>query len=177
MPYKSVEDSKAQKKAYYQAYGKIEYHARKRAHMCTYCGKQDAYTLAGRHCCYECAERRREKYEKGVYERRKEEKLKKWKEKYESRKEQGLCPRCGRKAARGKTWCERCLAKRRKGAAYIPEGYCTSCKKNLAMDGRKLCERCYKAACENLTKGRKKNGYWVAENRLIFTGGQNSRGG
>ena len=29
---------------------------RKRAHVCRDCGKQDAYTLAGRTFCYDCTE-------------------------------------------------------------------------------------------------------------------------
>lgn len=84
-------------------------------HLCVECKKEDAYTMAGRRCCAECAEKRRKTVYDPVPKPPREPKIPKseW-------VSYGLCQKCGRHPIAEKTlaWsdrptvlCEDCFAK------------------------------------------------------------------
>ena len=82
----------------------IEYY--KKHHICIDCRTNDA--LPNRCCCYECQSKRLETYRKTKDNKTEEEKIEKnkqsnerRKERVKFRKENGLCPRCGKKALPG----------------------------------------------------------------------------
>ena len=83
----------------------------KAVHRCIRCGKQDAYTLAGKQRCYECVEKEKQRCKE--YNKRNSEKNKqRAKERYYRLKSQGLCVVCAkRKAQSGRTLCLRCAIK------------------------------------------------------------------
>lgn len=134
----------------------------KREQLCVCCRKQDAYTLNKRALCADCSERiaaaQRERMAQnaGLAER----KSLRSKELYNSRKEQGLCPKCGKRRPDGehRIFCLACLArgrrydKRKFDKLYGPDrltkqnvsefGICSTCFKSPAECG-KLCESCY----------------------------------
>ena len=83
----------------------------KKVHRCIRCGKQDAYTLAGKQRCYECVEKEKQRC-KEYNERHKEETKKRVKERYERLKSQGICTVCAKRKARsGKVLCLSCAIK------------------------------------------------------------------
>lgn len=55
MAYTDIE----KRRAYLRQYARDLRAWQKAHHLCQQCGKKDAYTIAGRFHCYECAERRR----------------------------------------------------------------------------------------------------------------------
>ena len=86
---------------------------------------------------------------------------------YHTRKEAGLCVKCGKPAQEGKTRCGRCLAKDRQRAAEkrlqqgkIPKdvamgmGLCCYCLKHPVMPEKKVCEACYPRALQAAEKAR-----------------------
>lgn len=131
-----------------------EYRAlRKKAHICKDCGKEDAYTFAGRTLCFECSEKERLRAQA---KRTTEDGIKKNRENSKKirakRKEQGLCERCGkRKHEPGMTCCRICLDKmkiakrerdRAKGVEPRISGYCVLCGKVPVVEGYKHCVSC-----------------------------------
>ena len=106
-------------RAYYQAHRAeiIQYNAelralRKRLHMCRECGRQDAYTLAGRTYCADCVERdtarRREKrgYNPAWARQKKDRPAVN-----RPRGENGICWQCNKRPKLdGKQLCEQCYA-------------------------------------------------------------------
>lgn len=149
---------------------------RKKAHVCRDCGKEDAYTISGRTYCYECAEKQR-LHKKSV--RDTEEGRNKNKENAKktrsSRKEKGLCERCGkRKPEIGRTCCRICLDKmkiakrerdRAKGIEPKISGCCILCGKFPVVEGYKHCLSC-------LSKKRKVLD-WLNESGLADKGRKN----
>lgn len=78
------------------------------------------------------------------------------KARYEKRKADGLCTRCGRKVEPGKTMCTECLIHRRKmererqGTGLRDyENLCTRCRKKPRMEGKKVCADCYPILVEH----------------------------
>lgn len=130
------------------------YYDRKRLHLCVWCGKKDARTMTGKIYCFECNERKK-KYNKRYEEEHREASQEKNKNKYRSRKEQGVCTVCGkRKATDGKVTCDICRArlrrysrewKHKKGgrsrAEEIANGNCARCFAPVAP-GYRLCPKC-----------------------------------
>ena len=122
--------------------------------VCTNCGKEDAFTMAGRSRCFEC---NKKKLSKQRFKRNndyvvKEDNIKYCRARYWKLKEAGICTRCGkRKTKYGRSRCELCLGKDRMsyernkpaGVGYFDETMCRRCKKNPPIDGKKLCENCY----------------------------------
>ena len=53
MPYKDSEESRRYMRDRRELFRRLK--------VCSWCQKQDAYTLAGRWYCFECSERRRKK--------------------------------------------------------------------------------------------------------------------
>lgn len=150
---------------------------RKKAHVCTQCGKEDAYTMMGRSRCADCAEVARKSCEKARQDPVKYRKIldcnlnKKYR-----RKEAGLCPRCGKPTNNGRVHCEECLKKERmrykRNKEYVERGEygkCYICNKREAIPGKRLCEECYERNLKQFESVRQKGqetmrksieGYW-----------------
>ena len=92
---------------------KARYDLLKRLNRCVICGKQDAYTLIGKSCCFECLDKRR-KYSK-QYNANNPEKCKTLRNNFtQKRKMNGLCVHCGRPIPAhrsGKATCQICADK------------------------------------------------------------------
>lgn len=137
-----------------------EWRARqKKHHICRECGEQDAYTLAGRTRCARCAQRDREramKYREG----RREELRQRQAEIRRRRLEQGLCTRCGRPVHDGHRTCLSCRLEtarrkreRKRAAGSLSWADRTSGRVCFfcggePMEGKNMCEACYKKRCE-----------------------------
>lgn len=144
----------------------------KKHHLCRECKQQDAYTLAGRSLCAECAEKERERASayRAIPENRKKMHAAA-KAKKAMRRMNAKCSTCGRPLENGKyKTCAYCRAKQRKfnvrrlrraGVQSRTEGICWQCNKEPVMDGHKLCASCYAKkvpiALENLEKVRENN--------------------
>ncbi len=86
------------------------YHARKEQGICVECAKQPPETDMVR--CQSCADRQRESNRRHGAKSRGATAGAKRKSWYQAMKEQGLCPRCGKRApAPGRTCCKECLDK------------------------------------------------------------------
>ena len=93
---------------------KLRYKKKKDAGICVMCGKTPA--APGRTYCAKCAERWKKYHYPKTPEaagRYRETARAYNKARYERRKAAGLCTRCGKPAAPGKTNCEECLQKMR----------------------------------------------------------------
>ena len=154
---------------------------------CKRCGKQDAFTLNGRSCCADCAEYKRA-INNECYSKNKESISERRKARYEDRKSQSLCPRCGKPANGNGFQCVACgekdkrriLAKyrdkqRKEGRNPGPlgaDGYCGRCNKNQAVPGFRLCADCLPSAQKRgrelgfQNRGKSEN--WKKLNDLIF---------
>lgn len=55
MAYKNVED----RRAYHRQYMRERREWLMAHHLCSECGQQDAYTMTGKRCCFDCLEKRR----------------------------------------------------------------------------------------------------------------------
>lgn len=159
----------------------------KKERLCVYCGKQDAYTLNKHALCAECAGRVNENHRKWRAQnpQRAERGNARRKEVYNSRKEQGLCAKCGKSLPEGDhhVLCPGCRAKhrryneraaeKRKGPGRLTRqnvsefGICSMCFKAPAERG-KLCEKCYEKRLVSLSIAReallknRANHPWVA---------------
>lgn len=135
-------------KDYYELY--------KSHNICPYCQKQDAYTLGGRVLCYDCAEKDRayqaERRKQTDYKEKRKIREKKWKERMIAT---GRCTRCG-KINTDKRYkiCGVCRSKNKfawqNKIAFTDQnyprgenGFCWDCNKEKALDGKRLCEKCY----------------------------------
>ena len=142
--------------------------SRKEQGICLRCGKEDAYTMNGRSYCFDCCEKDHIRHSK-----RSEETKKQYnqyhKDLYNYRKENHLCPHCGKELPDGYTKinCEMCLSKARRkseisrrergiishdSALYC--GVCVQCHKEPMYEGFKLCKKCYDLATTKLIKAR-----------------------
>lgn len=167
----------------------LQYQMRKRNHLCVCCGEKDAYTMAGRAVCAECAgkrdERFKERYKSLEVAEHYRETMKK---RYERLTEAGMCVRCGRNTAdKGYTTCGICRAKhnamqnarnaRKREAVYdaidIPEDErCVKCRKHPRYEDHKLCRSCYESTVAAIRRRSKKNAanhpwrdYWKGRKR------------
>lgn len=140
---------------------------------CADCGKKDAYTMAGRYRCYECAWR---KHERDTGHRDRVEENERARDLRAERREKGLCTKCGAKLPDGYEYvmCGSCRArdrarqeKKRRDAGTIPRaenfayGLCYICGSPVAKgealySGRplRLCVRCHKNTIKAGQKGR-----------------------
>ena len=138
----------------------------KKHNLCRDCKKQDAYTLAGRTFCFECAEKMRLAKAEARKDTAKREKMLQQKREQISRYiSENRCIRCGKQLANGKRMCPTCynlqrlaLKKSRGSAPRISGVICWQCNKNPCMDGKRLCRECYEKkipiSLENLKKSR-----------------------
>lgn len=151
-------------------------------HICVNCKKTDAYTMAGRSYCAECAEKMAEKKR----ELRHDEayRLKSLQDAAEWRKrmaEEHRCTRCGKTLPRGhgKKLCVECLVyskrkceerRRSKGVRTWDmrneEGTCFICGKP-SIHGKRMCQSCYEqrlpGMMENLRKAWENNTWRTAK--------------
>lgn len=139
------------------------------SHLCRYCKKQDAYTLAGRVLCAECTEKDRERQR----ERRAKDGGKKNRDRVKANRdkwrEDGLCTYCGkREPQNGRRVCAICVNRQKKrnlerdiakGMNWPrgENGYCWTCNKRKAIDGKRLCQECYDIATSNALKAGEKS--------------------
>ena len=161
------------------------------AHLCITCKKQDAYTLNGRYKCFECQEKQREheRVRRIQHPEIKKSEWQKLKAKQNRRRENHQCYLCGRSLGNDPhKACAKCRAYRNAATkkwkqnhkeGYTPHeqrgkfGTCYICLKP-SMPEKKLCETCYRKACENavharaVNKTRGKDRPWAMENDLIF---------
>lgn len=136
----------------------------KRNHLCRDCRAQDAYTLAGRTYCAECAAKiaAAKRAERATPEGKAKDRA--TCERWRARKAaEGLCVYCGRRHPEaGRRLCAWRLAKHRRARARKREGsevnwprgangYCWLCNKRKAMDGKRLCQMCYDGRVAALT--------------------------
>lgn len=140
---------------------KADYQYLKKNHLCVLCGTKDAYTLAGRCYCQDCAEKQVERGRKY-----REENRQKFNRRANERRNAliaaGKCTSCGRPTEDGFSQCRRCLAKRRNNYAAnrSPEinwprgdnGICWQCNKEPVKPGFKLCSKCYDRQLVSLSK-------------------------
>lgn len=165
-------------KEYTAAYKAAKYRERKDAGLCVSCGKQDAYTLAGRSQCAECAERSRRNWHRCGNDRRRD--------RYYLRKANGLCVDCGKPAIEGHVrckyhaekvrWNNKLYGRRRqdeKGVNFPrgENGLCYRCNKRENLPGMKICHSCYSDLAE--ARAKKKAGHvdrhpWTQDNDLVF---------
>lgn len=132
-------------------------------HRCGKCGKEDAYTMAGRKRCAECCER--ERAWRAANKEKVREIRKRHNEKY---KQEGRCMSCGA-ALDGSAvdYCGKCWshilrhrlnrkdARRGESTKNYPRGengICYTCNKRPAREGSKLCEECYQKSLAALRK-------------------------
>lgn len=143
------------------------YEMRKRAGLCPKCGREDAYTMAGRVMCAECAEKARIKAERRRKDPDKRETMyNSVKSIKHARKADGLCPECGGKPVDGRVRCVSCTIKsmaykRKCRGGPIPRGeygVCWTCNRESALPGKRLCKSCYDKACRNLINSPSKRG-------------------
>ncbi len=154
---------------------------------CTRCGKQDALTIAGRRCCFDCLEKIRERYKTSSEADKKaanEKHAKTDKARREERAKAGLCPGCGKVPQPGYKYCAHCRALIRKRGKKVYDkahpnrpfdgkvprtewplyGACCICAKPLdgAMTVRGtpslMCKSCYENSVKAAAKGREAQG-------------------
>ena len=130
----------------------------KKHHMCVKCKKQDAYTLAGRSYCCECAEYKR-KWQETNYKQNHEKILSRKREKRLECINNNICSRCLQRKTDGVyKVCNVCRrkwnAKRRAKTTYTSGVVCYHCHKPLdgqiKVNGKpsKLCSSCYNKTVE-----------------------------
>lgn len=145
-----------------KTYDRESYVFWKAQRRCVRCHMQDAYTLAGRSRCAECAALNRR--EKARYREKNREKLRgknaAW---YDAKKSAACCVRCGKPLADdGHTVCAMCRGKVR---AYDTErriqagrygkndpAVCGVCNRRPPMAGKLVCPACYAQNLRNLEK-------------------------
>lgn len=157
------------------------YNYRKKIGVCVKCGKNKAEPR--KIMCMECAGRESDRYyEKGG---RPETSLIKDSNRkkimYKERKENNLCPGCG-KPVSGYVYCKMCRAKMKNHrvkkktvmdrSERIQYGLCYICGKKQSMEGKNVCEDCYKVRLEAIKKCNEKrsndfNKYWKRSNTIV----------
>lgn len=176
-------------------YRRRVYASRKKNHMCVNCGKEDAFTMAGRSMCSSCEERKNTQHKNRID---KEAAARRGRELREARRESGLCTKCGTPLP-GENYkyvrCEKCRAwkrrenrKRRASAGNVGRfmrhefGLCYICGEPtvdiVKQNGEqaRVCGTCYERLGNNLTLANlskntmeaRKNHIWRAYNKLVF---------
>lgn len=151
--------------------------------ICPVCGSEKIYLNETK--CPKCSANAREsaarsKKKISIEENRAKYRVysKKWRD---TKREKGLCPRCGRrKPQAGKTLCRVCLDSdafkyqmHKEGlndrSERIAVGKCYFCGEDV-MKGYKVCEKHYQCSVNNLPATRD-NSYWRMDNKLLRYGG------
>lgn len=154
-----------------QAKNRSYYQARQR---CKYCGRQDARTIIGKPCCFDCLEKRRER-SRMAYPKCADAHNAKCKARYEQRKADGICPACGNPVEDTKhVFCALCRAKKRaraykknheggmlSRAEKAERGICSNCNKpvmqglNSSLQPIRLCAECYQKSLRSMATARR----------------------
>lgn len=136
---------------------RVRREASKAAGKCLRCGKEDAYTMNKHTYCADCTAWHCERGKEWAKANRQAINERK-KARTAERKQNGECVVCGEKLINngGYVVCQKCRQKSKayKRKAYEAEGHisraqaeymglCKRCCHEPAMDGKKLCERCY----------------------------------
>lgn len=141
-------------------------------HICVNCKQTDAYTMAGRRLCAECAGRAAERVLKKrntdeAYRLQAVQRTKEWRKR---KAEEHCCPRCGKPLPNGyeKKLCVECLAysrkrnegiRREKGARTWEmrneDGTCYICGET-AIEGKRMCKSCYESRLPSMMKNLEK---------------------
>lgn len=134
------------------------YNMRKRAGVCPKCGELDAFTMAGRVLCADCAERAKVNMERMRNDPEKRSAMcKSVKKLKQSRKDAGLCPDCGGNPMQGHVKCVACVRrdrsyKRKYRGGTKPRGQygiCWTCNKKQVIPDKRLCQECYDKLIKN----------------------------
>lgn len=145
--------------------------------VCVNCLTVDAYTMAGRWLCAECAEMKRERCKE--YRTNNKEKFSAYfSKRRETAKRDGLCRDCGAPAYNGTLYCYAHLWRHRiaqrkyreKSRPYKRDGQCLWCDAD-AVEGYKYCKDCLERKREILARNRKppgENHPWNRQTRIIF---------
>lgn len=127
------------------------------AGICPRCKKRRIY--AGEKSCLLCREMRHQKYLKN-----RDSEVKRFRERYRKRKEQGLCTKCGKNPAlEGQTLCAECRKKNQRyhrykngtrnvKAEWASQGKCVQCGADERVKDKLVCERCYRIKLANIKK-------------------------
>ena len=167
---------------YHREYNRETYYWRKEHQICVKCGREDAEPH--KTFCAKCAEKNRhagKRYWADLPEEARKKAIQRTSERKRSLKAQGLCMRCGRKAAKGKVYCIECLlkARRRNREQYdakrvktnFKEGLCCRCNEPI-VPGKKLCAKHLKIAqrCIEIARRARSLGkhLWRKDNNWIF---------
>ena len=167
---------------YRREYNRETYYWRKEHQICVKCGREDAEPH--KVLCAECAEKKRhtaKRYWIGLSEETREKAIQRTSARKRSLKAQGLCPRCGRKAAKGKTYCIECLLKARhysrerydakRVKTISADGLCCRCNEPT-VPGQKLCKKHYDIARRGAEAARKgltnAKHVWRRDNAMAF---------
>lgn len=169
-------------------YKKMRYYARKKDGVCVRCGREDAYTMAGRSYCAECVEKMNE-INKRYRENHPKANHDKCKKRRDTLNDKGLCERCGKRAAKpGRKLCETCMKKmadknRDKKIANGmnwprgDNGICWNCNRENAIPGKRLCVVCYEKSLINMKCAHDANKkialagikhFWKYDNENVF---------
>lgn len=165
-------------KEYAIKYGK-EYRAMcKRLHICVSCLNQDAFTLIGRTYCADCAAKnaakKRKKYSTKEAREKRSEQRRLLRQRHIENHE---CAECGKKLPENYNFhlCSACRWKKRrrwhrKDMRGV-DGMCSRCGKELCMEGKKLCAKCYEKvvpiAMKSLSAVNKENHPWRKLNNAL----------
>lgn len=152
------------------------------SHICVYCGRVKTYN--DEVYCPECREKNLAKKERELQnetEDQKKVRLKRYNDRYQRLKEQGLCVTCGKPNDTNGIRCSKCKSKQayNKKINKKPSnremwpswGLCYNCGKEPIVKGKKLCAKCLQNALDNLEKAhehRVDNKYWRQQDRLIY---------
>ena len=146
--------------------------------LCHRCGKVKVFE--GEKNCPDCLEYfKRRNEERGEYIRTHK------RIEYRNRKSKGLCVRCGVEIGVGNTRCSRCTKrinhdakmrslKKIEGTGRIDRaerlafGLCYICGRELDLEGKKLCSKCYSTNYFVNVGYHSENQPWKNENKLIF---------
>lgn len=160
-----------------RAFAWRRYAVRKKAGLCVTCGKEDAYTIAGRSRCADCAEHYRllrKRWREAHLERDRATNARAKRKKIEA----GCCTLCGKKLIEadketGYLNCPACRRKeagrkreqRRKAGAvprqeFYRQDHCPYCGGELAP-GKKMCQACIDRFCrDHLKLVKDEQGHW-----------------
>lgn len=148
---------------------------RKRNNLCLYCGKESVYLNDS--FCEVCEQKQKENQRRSVEKNREHNRVKAI-EIRNSRREQGLCTRCGKhKASSNRSLCEWCLAKARNNYSKNKNdisrserssyGLCYFCGLPLDREG-KTCSNCADKIIGNFKGKRAKSESWEQDNKRVF---------
>lgn len=156
---------------------KIRYEWLKEHGICVQCGQNDAFN--GRVRCADCLHKNNES-QLAIDRQRRQQKVEYKKAHYHRLKEEGRCPRCGKKAYKNYLYCyEHYIQGRRydsekwqrKRKGYAEQGLCLICGAERVKE-KKFCPTHYEQKVAQMAHARKfqdrENNPFVKEHELFF---------